>query len=95
MKLKVGADTILYPDVFVACDAADLRADQVFTAPTMAVAARPAAGDGAVEVEAAEPFEAVVAESSGAVGQHVAVKVARNVVAEAMPASAPDDPGAP
>ena len=37
MKLKVGADTILYPDVFVACDAADLRADQVFTAPTMVV----------------------------------------------------------
>ena len=37
MKLKVGADTILYPDVFVTCDAADLRADQVFTAPTVVV----------------------------------------------------------
>ena len=37
MKLKVGADTILYPDVFVTCDAADLRTEQVFTAPTVVV----------------------------------------------------------
>ena len=37
MKVKVGADTILYPDVFVTCDAADLRTDQVFTAPTAVV----------------------------------------------------------
>ena len=37
MKVKVGADTILYPDVFVTCDAADLRTDQVFTAPTVVV----------------------------------------------------------
>ena len=37
MKLKVGTDTILYPDVFVTCDAADLRTEQVFTAPTVVV----------------------------------------------------------
>jgi Uma2 family endonuclease len=37
MKVKVGADTILYPDVFVTCDAADLRTEQVFTAPTVVV----------------------------------------------------------
>ena len=37
MKLKISADTILYPDVFVTCDAADLRTDQVFTAPTVVV----------------------------------------------------------
>ena len=37
MKLKVGADTILYPDVFVTGDAADLRTEQVFTAPTVVV----------------------------------------------------------
>ena len=37
MKLKIGADTILYPDVFVTGDAADLRTDQVFTAPTVVV----------------------------------------------------------
>ena len=37
MKIRIGADTILYPDVFVTCDAADLRTDQVFTAPTVVV----------------------------------------------------------
>ena len=37
MKLKVGADTILYPDVFVTCDAADLRTEQVFAAPAVVV----------------------------------------------------------
>ena len=37
MKIRIGVDTILYPDVFVTCDAADLRTDQVFTAPTVVV----------------------------------------------------------
>ena len=37
MKVQVGADTILYPDVFVTCDAADLRTEQIFTAPTLVV----------------------------------------------------------
>ena len=37
MKLKIGADTILYPDVFVTCDPADLRTEVVFTAPTLVV----------------------------------------------------------
>ncbi|MBC7731827.1 MAG: Uma2 family endonuclease [Bacteriovorax sp.] len=37
MKLKIGADTILYPDVFVTCDPADLRTELVFTAPTLVV----------------------------------------------------------
>ncbi len=37
MKLRIAADTILYPDVFVTCDPGDLRTDQVFTAPTLVV----------------------------------------------------------
>ena len=37
MKIRIGADTILCPDVFVTCDAADLRTEQVFTAPTVVV----------------------------------------------------------
>lgn len=37
MKLQVADDTLLYPDVFVTCDAADLRTEQVFTAPTVVV----------------------------------------------------------
>jgi Uma2 family endonuclease len=37
MKVGIGADTILYPDVFVTCDAADLRTEQVFAAPTVVV----------------------------------------------------------
>jgi Uma2 family endonuclease len=37
MKVRIGADTILYPDVFVTCDAADLRTEQVFAAPTVVV----------------------------------------------------------
>ena len=37
MKVRIAADTILYPDVFVTCDANDLRTDQVFTAPTLVV----------------------------------------------------------
>jgi Uma2 family endonuclease len=34
MKLQV-ADDLFYPDVFVTCDARDLRTEQVFTAPTL------------------------------------------------------------
>ena len=37
MKIRVGADAILYPDVFVTSDAADLRTEQLFTAPTVVV----------------------------------------------------------
>lgn len=37
MKLKIDADTILYPDVFVTCDPADLRTELVFAAPTLVV----------------------------------------------------------
>ena len=37
MKLRIGSDTILYPDVFVTCDAADLRTEIIFTAPTLIV----------------------------------------------------------
>jgi len=37
MKIKIGADTIFYPDVFVTCDPADLRTELVFTAPTVVV----------------------------------------------------------
>jgi len=33
-KLQV-ADDLFYPDVFVTCDASDLRTEQVFTAPTL------------------------------------------------------------
>jgi Uma2 family endonuclease len=35
MKVQVGDDTVLYPDVFVTCDKADLVTDQIFTAPTL------------------------------------------------------------
>ena len=37
MKVQVGADTVLYPDVFVTCDAADLRTEQVFSAPILVI----------------------------------------------------------
>lgn len=37
MKLRIGTDTILYPDVFVTCDPADLRTELIFTAPTAVV----------------------------------------------------------
>ena len=37
MKIEIGADTILYPDVFVTCDPADLCTEVVFTAPTLVV----------------------------------------------------------
>ena len=37
MKIRIAADTILYPDVFVTCDPDDLRTEQIFTAPTLVV----------------------------------------------------------
>ncbi len=36
-KVQTPDDAILYPDVFVTCDAADLRTEQIFTAPTLVV----------------------------------------------------------
>lgn len=35
MKLQIADDTILYPDLFVTCDRADLATDQIFRAPTV------------------------------------------------------------
>ncbi len=37
MKLQIGNDTILYPDIFVTCDKADLSTDRIFRAPTLIV----------------------------------------------------------
>ena len=37
MKVQVGDDTILYPDVFVTCAAADLRTAQIFTEPIVVI----------------------------------------------------------
>lgn len=37
MKLKISDETLLYPDVFVTCDPADLQTKQVFTAPTLVI----------------------------------------------------------
>lgn len=37
MKVQVGTDAILYPDVFVTCDREDLRTDQIFRAPIVVV----------------------------------------------------------
>ena len=37
MKVQIGDDTVLYPDVFVTCDKADLRTDLIFRAPTLVV----------------------------------------------------------
>ncbi|MCE2659337.1 MAG: Uma2 family endonuclease [Rubrivivax sp.] len=37
MKLQIGADTVLYPDLFVTCDKADLATEAVFRAPTLVV----------------------------------------------------------
>lgn len=35
LKLQIGRDALVYPDVFVTCDPADLRTEQVFAAPTV------------------------------------------------------------
>jgi len=37
MKVQIGDDTILYPDVFVTCDRQDLRTEMIFRAPTLVV----------------------------------------------------------
>lgn len=37
MKVQPADDTILYPDVFVTCDAADLRTDMIFKAPKLVI----------------------------------------------------------
>lgn len=35
MKVQIGEDTVLYPDVFVTCDKTDLATDMIFRAPTL------------------------------------------------------------
>lgn len=37
MKVQIGDDTVLYPDVFVTCDRADLATDLIFRAPTLVI----------------------------------------------------------
>jgi Uma2 family endonuclease len=37
MKVSPADDTILYPDVFVTCDPADLRTEMIFTAPKLVI----------------------------------------------------------
>ena len=37
MKVQVGEDAILYPDVFVTCDTADLTTEMLFKAPTLVI----------------------------------------------------------
>ena len=37
MKVQPANDTILYPDVFVTCDAADLRTDMIFKSPMLVI----------------------------------------------------------
>ena len=37
MKVQPAEDTILYPDVFVTCDAADLRTEMIFHAPKLVI----------------------------------------------------------
>lgn len=37
MKVQIGEDTVLYPDLFVTCDKSDLVTDLIFTAPTLVV----------------------------------------------------------
>ena len=35
MKVQLANDTLFYPDVFVTCDAADLKTDMVFRHPSL------------------------------------------------------------
>ena len=35
MKVQIATDTVLYPDVFVTCDKADLATEMIFRAPTL------------------------------------------------------------
>jgi Uma2 family endonuclease len=37
MKIEIADDTILYPDIFVTCDKADLATDMIFRAPTLVI----------------------------------------------------------
>lgn len=37
MKLQIADDTVLYPDVFVTCDKADLATERIFRSPTLIV----------------------------------------------------------
>lgn len=37
MKVQIADDTIFYPDVFVTCDATDLRTDMIFRSPVLVV----------------------------------------------------------
>lgn len=37
MKLQIADDTVLYPDLFVTCDPADLATDHIFRAPTLVI----------------------------------------------------------
>jgi Uma2 family endonuclease len=37
MKLQIADDTVLYPDLFVTCDKADLATDHIFRAPTLVI----------------------------------------------------------
>ena len=37
MKVQIADDTLLYPDVFVTCDKADLATDMIFRAPTLVI----------------------------------------------------------
>ena len=35
MKVQIEEDTVLYPDLFVTCDSADLRTEMIFRSPTV------------------------------------------------------------
>jgi len=37
MKLQIGEDTLLYPDLFVTCDKADLATEMIFRSPTLVI----------------------------------------------------------
>ena len=37
MKLQIAEEAILYPDLFVTCDAADLRTDMIFRSPLLVI----------------------------------------------------------
>ena len=37
MKIEIVKDTILYPDLFVTCDKADLATDMIFRSPTLVI----------------------------------------------------------
>ena len=37
MKVQIAVDTILYPDLFVTCDRADLATEMIFRSPTLVI----------------------------------------------------------